>query len=126
MADDLIFYTNPMSRGRIVRWMLEEVGQPYQTQILDYATTLKGPEYLAINPMGKIPAIKHGDVVVTEAAAICAYLADAFPARRAWRRRSATSAAGPISAGCSSPPDRWSRPPASARSASRSSRSRSG
>jgi glutathione S-transferase len=79
MSDDLIFYTNPMSRGRIVRWMLEEVGQPYQTQILDYATTLKGPEYLAINPMGKVPAIKHGDVVVTEGAAICAYLADAFP-----------------------------------------------
>jgi glutathione S-transferase len=79
MSDELIFYTNPMSRGRIVRWMLEEVGQPYQTQIMDYATTLKGPEYLAINPMGKVPAIKHGEVVVTEAAAICAYLADAFP-----------------------------------------------
>ena len=72
MSDDLIFYTNPMSRGRIVRWMLEEVGEPYQTQIMDYATSLKGPEYLAINPMGKVPAIKHGDVVVTEAAAICA------------------------------------------------------
>ena len=79
MSDELTFYTNPMSRGRIVRWMLEEVGQPYQTQILDYATSLKGPEYLAINPMGKVPAIKHGEVVVTEAAAICAYLADAFP-----------------------------------------------
>jgi glutathione S-transferase len=79
MGDDLTFYTNPMSRGRIVRWMLEEVGAPYRTQIMDYATTLKAPEYLAINPMGKVPAIKHGDVVVTEAAAICAYLADAFP-----------------------------------------------
>jgi glutathione S-transferase len=79
MAKDLVFYTNPMSRGRIVRWMLEEVGQPYRTVILDYATTLKGPEYLAINPMGKIPAITHGDLVVTECAAICAYLADAFP-----------------------------------------------
>ena len=79
MSDELTFYTNPMSRGRIVRWMLEETGAPYQTQILDYASTLKGPEYLAINPMGKVPAIKHGDVVVTEAAAICAYLADAFP-----------------------------------------------
>jgi len=79
MSKDLVFYTNPMSRGRIIRWMLEEVGQPYETVILDYATTLKGPEYLAINPMGKIPAIKHGDTVVTEAAAICAYLADAFP-----------------------------------------------
>ena len=79
MSDELVFYTHPMSRGRIVRWMLEEVGQPYRTEIMDYATTLKGPEYLAINPMGKIPAIRHGEAVVTEAAAICAYLADAFP-----------------------------------------------
>ena len=81
MSDDLTFYTNPMSRGRIVRWMLEEVGEPYQTKIMDYATTLKSPEYLAVNPMGKVPAISHGGVVVTEAAAICAYLADAFPAK---------------------------------------------
>ena len=75
----LTFYTNPMSRGQIVRWMLEEVGAPYETVLLDYGTTMKAPEYLAINPIGKVPAIKHGDVVVTEAAAICAYLADAFP-----------------------------------------------
>ncbi len=75
----LTFYTNPMSRGRIIRWMLEEVGQPYETVVLDYATTMKGADYLAINPMGKVPAIRHGDVIVTEAAAICAYLADAFP-----------------------------------------------
>ncbi len=79
MAKDLIFYTHPMSRGRIVRWMLEEVGAPYQTELLDYGTTMKAPEYLAINPMGKVPAITHGDAVVTECAAICAYLADAFP-----------------------------------------------
>jgi len=79
MSDDLVFYTNPMSRGRMVRWMLEEVGQPYRTEILDYATTLKAPAYLAINPMGKVPALRHGDTVVTEVAAICAYLADAFP-----------------------------------------------
>lgn len=79
MADQLIFYTHPMSRGRIVRWMLEEVGAPYETVVLDYGSTMKGPEYLAINPMGKVPAIKHGDVVVTEGAAICTYLADAFP-----------------------------------------------
>ena len=76
---DLVFYTNPMSRGRIVRWMLEEVGVPYTTEILDYGTTMKAPAYLAINPMGKVPAIRHGDTVVTEAAAICTYLADAFP-----------------------------------------------
>lgn len=79
MPDKLTFYTNPMSRGRIARWMLEEVGQPYETVVLEYGTTMKAPEYLAINPMGKVPAIKHGDAVVTECAAICAYLADAFP-----------------------------------------------
>jgi glutathione S-transferase len=79
VPDELVFYHNPQSRGRIVRWMLEEVGQPYRTEILDYATTLKAPAYVAINPMGKIPAIRHGDTVVTEAAAICAYLADVFP-----------------------------------------------
>ncbi|MBA2921185.1 glutathione S-transferase [Sphingomonas sp. MAH-20] len=79
MADQLTFYTNPMSRGRIVRWMLEEVGAPYETVLLDYASTMKAPDYLAINPMGKVPAIKHGATIVTEGAAICAYLADAFP-----------------------------------------------
>jgi glutathione S-transferase len=79
MTDELVFYTNPMSRGRIVRWMLEEVGAPYRTEILDYDTTMKAPAYLAINPMGKVPAIRHGETVVTECAAICAYLADAFP-----------------------------------------------
>jgi glutathione S-transferase len=81
MTESLIFYTNPMSRGRIVRWMLEEVGEPYETEVLDYGTTMKGADYLAINPMGKVPAIRHGSVVVTEAAAICAYLADMFPDR---------------------------------------------
>ena len=75
----LRFYTNPMSRGRIVRWMLEEVGAPYEAEVLEYATTMKSASYLAINPMGKVPAIKHGDKLVTEGAAICAYLADAFP-----------------------------------------------
>ena len=79
MSDNLVLYTNPMSRGRIARWMLEEIGQPYETVLLDYATTLKAPAYLAVNPMGKIPALTHGDAVVTECAAICAYLADAFP-----------------------------------------------
>ena len=79
MADELVFYTNPQSRGRIIRWMLEEVGQPYKTEVLDYASTMKGSAYLAINPMGKVPALRHGDAVVTETAAICAYLADAFP-----------------------------------------------
>lgn len=73
------FYTNPMSRGQIARWMLEEVGAPYEQHILDYGTTMKSAEYLAINPMGKVPAIVHDGQIVTECAAICAYLADAFP-----------------------------------------------
>lgn len=79
MTLDLVFYTNPMSRGQIVRWMLEEVGAAYKTELLEYDTTMKAPDYLAINPMGKVPAIRHGDMIVTECAAICAYLADAFP-----------------------------------------------
>lgn len=76
---DLIFYTNPQSRGQMVRWMLEEVGAPYETQCLTYGGTMKAEAYLAINPMGKVPAIQHKGKVVTEVAAICAYLADAFP-----------------------------------------------
>ena len=79
MSDGLVFYTNPQSRGQIIRWMLEELGQPYETVILDYGTTMKAPDYLAINPMGKVPAIRHNVQIVTECAAICAYLADAFP-----------------------------------------------
>lgn len=76
---DLTFYTNPMSRGQIARWALHEAGADYEQVILDYGTTMKGEDYLAINPMGKVPAIVRGDDVVTECAAICAYLADAFP-----------------------------------------------
>ncbi len=79
MAEELVLYTNPRSRGRIARWMLEEVGQPYRTEVLDFGTTMKAPAYLAINPMGKVPTVAHGNAVVTECAAICAYLADAFP-----------------------------------------------
>lgn len=76
---DLTLYTNPMSRGRIARWMLEEIGQPYNVQLMTYGAQMNAPEYLAINPMGKVPALTHGAAVVTECAAICAYLADAFP-----------------------------------------------
>jgi glutathione S-transferase len=79
MNNGLVLYTNPMSRGRIARWMLEEIGQPYETVLLDYASTMKGTEYLAINPMGKVPALKDGDAVITECAAIITYLADRFP-----------------------------------------------
>lgn len=76
---DLAFYTNPMSRGQIVRWMLEEVAADYDEVILDYAASMKAPAYRAINPMGKVPAIVHHGRVVTECAAICAYLAEVFP-----------------------------------------------
>ncbi|MEZ2127360.1 MULTISPECIES: glutathione S-transferase family protein [unclassified Sinorhizobium] len=79
MNEEITFYTNPMSRGRIARWMLEEIGVPYRTEYLDFGTTMKEPRYLAVNRMGKVPAIRHGDTVVTECAAICAYLADTFP-----------------------------------------------
>ena len=79
MSEPLIFYTNPMSRGQIVRWALEETVNEYETVIIEYGEEMKGAEYLAINPMGKVPSIRHGDLVVTECAAICAYLAEAFP-----------------------------------------------
>ncbi|OYY89458.1 MAG: glutathione S-transferase [Sphingomonas sp. 28-66-16] len=104
MADDLIFYTNPMSRGQIARWALEEAGASYETVVLDYASTMKQEPYLSINPMGKVPAIVHRGHVVTECAGICAYLADAFPeaglaptpAERAGYYRWFFFAAGPI------------------------------
>jgi glutathione S-transferase len=75
----LTLYTNPQSRGRIARWMLEELGQPYETVVLDYYTSMKAPEYLAVNPMGKVPTVVHDGRVVTENAAICTYLAMTFP-----------------------------------------------
>lgn len=75
--NDLIFYTNPMSRGRIARWMLEEVGEPYDVRLVDWAN--KPDDFLLANPMAKVPAIIHKGRVVTETAAIIAYLADTFP-----------------------------------------------
>jgi glutathione S-transferase len=115
----LTFYTNPMSRGQIARWMLEEVGEPYVQVLLDYGTTMKAPDYLAVNPMGKVPAIKHGDTVVTEAAAICLYLADAFPeaglapdpANRGDYYRWVFFAAGPIEAAVTNRTMGWQVPP---------------
>jgi glutathione S-transferase len=121
MAGEIVLYTNPMSRGRVARWMLEEVGAPYRVEILDYGTTMKAPAYLAINPMGKVPAIVHDGMVVTENAAICAYLADAFPeaglapepSKRADYYRWLFFAAGPLeyavtnnAFGMKPPPDR--------------------
>jgi len=81
VTEQVVFYTNPMTRGRIVHWMLEEVGAPYDMRVLSLEKgEQKTPQYLAINPMGKVPAIVHRGVVVTETAAICMYLADEFPA----------------------------------------------
>ncbi|MBU6206837.1 MAG: glutathione S-transferase family protein [Alphaproteobacteria bacterium] len=119
MADSLIFYTNPQSRGQIIRWMLEELGAPYETVLLDYATTMKGAEYRAINPMGKVPAIAHNGRIVTESAAICAYLADAYPdaglapppGERAEYYRWMFFAAGPIEAAFSNKAMGWEAPP---------------
>ncbi|WP_193370292.1 glutathione S-transferase family protein [Pelagibius marinus] len=106
MAQDVILYTNPMSRGRIARWMLEEIGCPYKAEIVDYGSAMRTPEYLAVNPLGKVPAIRHGEQIVSECAAICAYLADAFPeaglappsAERGSYYRALFFAAGPIEA----------------------------
>jgi glutathione S-transferase len=82
MADELVFYTNPQSRGLTTHWMLEEIGCPYRMEVKAYGPEMKSPDYLAINPMGKVPAIKHGSTVVTETGAILSYLADAFPAAK--------------------------------------------
>jgi len=80
MSDSVTFYTDPMSRGRIVHWMLEESGATYRIERVSLAANEhKRPQFLAINPMGKVPAVVHRGVVVTESGAICAYLADAFP-----------------------------------------------
>ena len=115
----LTFYTNPMSRGQTIRWMLEEIGEPYDTEILEYGTTMKAEPYLSINPMGKVPAIKHGDRVVTEVAAICLYLADAFPqaglapdlADRADYYRWVFFTSGPVEAAFTAKSMGWEVPP---------------
>lgn len=107
MSEELIFYTNPMSRGRIARWMLEEVGAPYTTEVVFYGNAMKSAGYRAINPMGKVPALRHRGATISETAAICAYLADAFPAaglapppdKRAAYYRWLFFAAGPLEAG---------------------------
>ncbi len=80
---DLTLYHIAPSRSSIALWMLEEVGAPYAIKLLKMSEgdNLK-PDYLAINPMGKVPALKAGDVVITEVAAICTYLADEFPAAK--------------------------------------------
>ncbi len=79
MPSFTLFHASP-SRSSVVLWMLEEVGQPYDIKLLKLSAgdNMK-PDHLAINPMGKVPALKHGDTVITELAAICTYLADEFP-----------------------------------------------
>ncbi len=77
---ELMFYTAIPSRGAVVRWMLEEVGEPYDTSVLDLkAGEQNQPAYRAVNPHGKVPALKYRGQVTTEVAAICALLADEFP-----------------------------------------------
>jgi glutathione S-transferase len=79
MAKLTLYHAAP-SRSSIVRWMLEEIEEPYEIQLLSLSKgDNRAPDYLAVNPMGKVPALRHGDAVITEAAAICAYLADEFP-----------------------------------------------
>ncbi len=125
MADELIFYTNPMSRGRIARWMLEETGVPYKTEIMTFGGTMKSPEYLAVNPMGKVPAVRHGKTIVTECAAICAYLADTFreadlaptPDERGSYYRWMFFTAGPLEAAATNKALGFETPPEKARMA---------
>jgi glutathione S-transferase len=115
---NLIFYTNPQSRGRIVRWMLEEIGQAYETEVIPY-DEMKSERYLAIHPLGKVPAIKHRGHVLTECAAICAYLADVFPEaglgprdeEKADYYRWLFFAAGPLEAAVSNQAMGWQVPP---------------
>jgi glutathione S-transferase len=115
---DLIFYTNPQSRGRIVRWMLEEVGAPYETEVIPY-DQMKSERYLAIHPLGKVPAIKDKGHVVTECAAICTYLADVFPEAALGPREDEKAdyyrwlfyAAGPVEAAVSNQAMGWVPPP---------------
>lgn len=80
MADLTLYHAAP-SRSAIVRWMLEEIGEPYDIHVLDLPKGEQmSPEFKAINPMGKVPALRHGDAIIAESAAICTYLADEFPA----------------------------------------------
>ncbi|MBX3270768.1 MAG: glutathione S-transferase family protein [Sandaracinaceae bacterium] len=124
MTDELVLYTNPMSRGRIARWMLEEAAVPYRAEVVEYGKSMRTDAYLAINPMAKVPALVRGDEVVTECAAICAWVADAYPeagllpapADRAAYYRWLFFAAGPVEAavvnrslGFEVPPDKRGR-----------------
>ena len=89
MSEEIVLYTNPMSRGQIARWMLEEVGAEYRTEILQYGPEMKSQDFLAVNPMGKVPTIRHGGVVVTEGRRDLR-----LPGRRVSRSRAGASPTG--------------------------------
>ena len=114
----LTYYTNPQSRGQIAHWMLEEVGEPYETRVVSY-DDVGGEQYRRVNPMGKIPALVDDGQVVTECAAIVAYLADRFAdaglapraAERADYHRWLFFAAGPVEQAVVSKAVGWTIPP---------------
>ncbi|MBI1188377.1 MAG: glutathione S-transferase [Alphaproteobacteria bacterium] len=115
----LTFWTNPMSRGQIVHWMMEELGEPYETVWLDWGPGgNKSADFLKINPMGKVPAVRHDGRIVTECAAICLYLADMFPNAKLKPAASALAdyyrwtlfAAGPLEHAVTSKTMGWSAP----------------
>lgn len=119
MSDELVFYTNPRSRGRIVRWMLEEVGQPYRTEVVEYGAPMRDASYLALNPMAKVPTLVCGNDVVTECAAICTWLAETYPEaglaptpeERARYYRWMFFAAGPVESAVTNRSMGWDVPP---------------
>ncbi len=102
MTEELVFYTNPMSRGRIARWMLEEIGQPYRTEYLTFGETMKAPEYLAVNPMGKVLKRSATAIPSSPNARRSAPISPKPFLRRRWRRGRRSAPA--ITAGCSLPP----------------------
>ncbi|MEH6508361.1 glutathione S-transferase family protein [Halopseudomonas aestusnigri] len=121
----LTLYSNPQSRGRMVHWMLEELQVSYETVWIRYGDEMKGDAYRVINPMGKVPALMHGDLLITECPAICAYLADRFPRhrlappvddpRRAAYLRWFFFAAGPLEQAITARKLGWEVPPERAR-----------
>jgi len=119
METDIVFYTNPQSRGAIARWMLEETGKHYEEVVLAFGPPMKTAEYRALNPMGKVPAIVHDGRVVTETAAICLYLADVFrdsglypnPEEKADYYRWTLFAAGPVEQAVTARALNWEVPP---------------
>jgi len=109
MSAELVFYTYPMSRGRAARWLLEEVGRAYRMELREFGTTMMSPEYLALNPMGKVPALSHGAVLVRRERRSVPISPLPSPSP-AWRRPPMIQGAVPIIGGSSLVSGRW-RPP---------------